>query len=305
MDLWITIVKVFPRTYTYRILTDFWELLSELYPYLLAGILIVALLERQLPRMAGLRFLRSQGTANILAATVLGMAAPLSVYMAVPMTAALIASGIPPCVAVAFLFACPLIDPNLLILTYGALGWQMALARVLAAFALGFGAGLISRKLAHRLPLKPDINLISIPERHAGGLKQRSFSRILWRRGLFIVRIFSVSLLLSAAIKALVSPQYVRSLFGDSSQFSVLLAIGLGIPFYQCGGASIPIMQALYKLGMSRGAILAFFISGPATKIPALYAFAEGYGWRFLLLFLLYTLAGAFAAGVIFNMIKL
>ncbi|MEA1996980.1 MAG: permease [Gemmatimonadota bacterium] len=304
MDIWTTIVKVFPRTYTYRILYNFWDMLVLLYPYVLAGILIVALLQGQVHRLPRLRFLRSESTANILAATVLGMVAPLSVYIAVPMSATLMASGIPGAAVVAFLFACPLIDPNLFILTYGALGWQMALARVLASFALGFGAGLAYKKLSGRFPLRPREKLLSATQAGAGcGLKSpRSLGSAIRRQSIFIAKVFGISLLLSAAIKALVDPQFVQGLFGDSGNLSILLAIGLGIPFYQCGGASIPIMQALYELGMSGGAILAFFISGPATKLPALYAFSEGYGWRFLSLFLLYTLAGAFAAGLIFNM---
>lgn len=304
LEFWIKIVKIFPRTYTYRILTDFWQFFTELYLYILAAILIAALIEHSLPRIDRFRFLKSDRTWNIFAATLLGMAAPLSVYVAVPMSAALIASGIPLPVMVAFLFACPLIDPGLFLLTLGALGWQMALARVLAAFSLGFGAGLLAKKFGNRLRIKPNDNLTAFPEKHSGGSRQRGLINLVWRRGIFIVKIFSVSLLLSSAIKALVSPEYVRSLLGGPGNFSILLAIGLGIPFYQCGGASIPIMEALYELGMSKGAILAFFISGPATKIPAIYAFSEGYGIRFLLFYLLYTLSGAFAAGIIFNLIR-
>ena len=303
MDFWTQFDRVFPRTYTYRILENFWELFVELYPYLAAGILIVVVLQQAVPRLHRLSFLHSHSTAGIFAAAVAGTVAPLSVYLAVPMSVAFILSGIPAPVIIAFLFACPIADPNLLLLTYGALGWQMALARLVSALCLGFAAGLIYSKLGHRLPLTPPKTLAGLPDRHTGSLEQRNFWMSLWRQSFFIVKIFSVSLLLSAAIKALVPPDYVRMLFGKPGYFSILLAIALGVPFYQCGGASIPIMQALSELGLSQGAILAFFISGPATKIPALYAFQEGYGTRFLFVFLIYTLAGAFAAGVIFNLI--
>jgi len=302
LNLWTQFDRVFPRTYTYRILENFWELFIELYPYLAAGILIVVLLQQAVPRLHRLGFLPSSGIVSIFLAAVAGTVAPLSVYLAVPMSAAFILSGIPAPGAVAFLFACPIADPNLLLLTYGALGWQMALARLVSALCLGFAAGLIYRKFSAFLPLTPPKALDGLADRHAGSLRQRNFWISVWRQSLFIIKIFSVSLLLSAAIKALVSPDYVRSLFGKPGYFSILLAIALGVPFYQCGGASIPIMQALSELGLSQGAILAFFISGPATKIPALYAFREGYGMRFLAVFLIYTLAGAFAAGVIFNL---
>ncbi|MBN2288721.1 MAG: permease [Candidatus Glassbacteria bacterium] len=263
----------------------------------------MAVLQTQLYRLHRLESLRSPSTLNLLLATLAGMAAPLSVYVAVPVSAGLIAGGMAPAVVVSFLFTCPLIDPNLLVLTYGALGWQIAAARVAAAFALGLGAGLLYRRYGHHLPLDPPPELSGISGRHGSAADKRSFRLALWKQAWFIVKIFSISLLLSAAIKALVSPQFINAALGDKGQASVLVAMVLGIPFYQCGGASIPIMRALYELGMSPGAILAFFISGPATKLPAMYAFREGYGLRFLAAFLTYTLAGAFLAGVLFNLL--
>jgi hypothetical protein len=163
---------------------------------------------------------------------------------------------------------------------------------------------MLYRSLGRWLPLAPPADLSGISGRHGSFENKHSFALALWKQGKFIVKIFGISLLLSAAIKALVSPQFINSALGDKGQASVLVAMVLGIPFYQCGGASIPIMQALYELGMSPGAILAFFISGPATKLPAIYAFREGFGLRFLAVFLAYTLAGAFLAGVAFNLIQ-
>ena len=304
MDFLLDLYKSFDRTYTYRIAGYFWEFLVDLYPYLLAGIVIIGLMQSRIDRISRLSALKKATTLNILIATLLGMAAPLSVYVAVPMAASLIAAGVPAALMVAFMFACPLIDPNLLLLTYGALGWQIALARVVAALILGFGAGIIYREVGEKwLPLNPPEDLSLGACRHSKhGLRKRPFLYATWRQGLFIIKIFTISLLLAAAIKAFITPQMVNTYLGSSGNVNILAAIALGIPFYQCGGASIPIMQSLKELGLSSGAVVAFFISGPATKIPAMYAFREGYGWRFLIAFLGYTLTGAFVAGVILNL---
>ncbi|MEA2062736.1 MAG: permease, partial [Gemmatimonadota bacterium] len=125
-----------------------------------------------------------------------------------------------------------------------------------------------------------------------------------YKQSVFILKVFSISLLISAAMIALIPPRFIETVLGGSGQGTILIAMGLGVPFYQCGGASIPIMMALYELGMSKGAILAFFISGPATKLPALYAFRRGYGLRFLGAFLAFTLVGAYAAGLVFNFLE-
>jgi uncharacterized protein len=290
---------VFFRTYTYRILDNFIGLALDLLPFLLAGIFVVALLQRFIPRLSQIALLRSDSPLGIATAALAGMAAPLPVYLAVPFSAVLLASGMPAAVVIAFLVACPLIDPNLFLLTWGAFGPSMAVARVLAAFCLGAGAGLACRQLPERFTLWPVVELSnSTPGRQSYG---RPFWIALRRQSLFILKIFSISLLLSAALKALVPPEFIQTLFSGSDSSAILFAIALGVPFYQCGGASIPIMEALHQLGLSGGAVLAFFISGPATKISALYAFQAGFGTRAVALYVAFTMAGAFLAGICFS----
>ena len=290
---------VFLRTYTYRILDNFIELALDLLPFLLAGIVVVALLQRFIPRLSQVALLRSDSTIGIATAALAGMTAPLPVYLAVPFSAVLLAAGMPSAVVAAFLVACPLIDPNLFLLTLGAFGLPMALARVAAAFCLGAGAGLICRNLSGRYTLLPTVNL------SAPSTDKQNFGRPFWtalrKQSLFILKIFSISLLLSAALKALVPPEFIRTLFSGSGYTAILFAIALGVPFYQCGGASIPIMEALHQLGLSGGAVLAFFISGPATKLSALYAFQAGFGSRAVALYVAYTMACAFLAGIFYG----
>ena len=101
---------VFLRTYTYRILLNFLDLAGTLVPYLIAGILVVAVLQRNVLKLQKLSFLRSGKPLNIMAAALAGVLAPLPVYVAVPFSAVLIANGMPAAVVLAFLVACPLID---------------------------------------------------------------------------------------------------------------------------------------------------------------------------------------------------
>lgn len=292
---------VFFRTYTYRILDNFLELALGLLPFLLAGLFVVALLQRFTPRLPNSALLRSDSPLGLATATLAGMAAPLPVYLAVPFSAVLLSAGVPRAVVIAFLIACPLIDPNLFLLTWGAFGPPMAIARVLAAFCLGAGAGLISKRVADRLTLRPSDDLAgSALDNYSFG---RPFRVALRKQTLFILKIFSISLLLGAALMALVPPEFVRTLFSGSGYSAILIAIALGVPFYQCGGASIPIMEALHQLGLSGGAVLAFFISGPATKLSALYAFQAGFGFKAVALYVAFTMAGAFLAGIFYSMI--
>lgn len=303
-DIWFRLVQIFLQTYTFRILVNSWVLLRELFPWLLAGLLVAVLIRKAFLGLHRKSFLRGEGALNIALAAVAGMLAPLPFYLAVPLSAVFICSGVPSAVVVAFLVACPLIDPNLFLLTWGAFGWEMAAARVLTAFLLGVGGGLAWRRFAGgRAPAFRN-SLLARSESQTGQITGRGFRASLLREGWFIAKVFGVSILISAAIQALVSPEYVQAISGDSTHASVLLAIAAGVPFYQCGGASIPIMQALSGLGLSQGAVLAFFTSGPVTKVSSMYAFREGFGGRMFLLFLAWTVAGAFLAGVGYNLMR-
>ncbi len=74
----------------------------------------------------------------------------------------------------------------------------------------------------------------------------------------------------------------------------------MGVPFYSCGGAAIPLVEVLKDMGMNNGAVLAFFIAGPATKLSTLYIYKSLLGVQALLLFLALTLTGAYVSGLFF-----
>jgi len=303
LDTWYAFQRIFLRTWTWRIIVNFFVLLGELFPYLLAGILIAALLRRSFLGLGRAAVFRSDKTLVIVLAALAGMLAPLPFYLAAPLAAVFVASGMPAAVAVAFLIACPLIDPNLMLLTWAAFGWKMTVARLVSAFVLAVAGGLAWKALSVRFPAAARAEFLEASRVKAERYGARDLRTALWRQSLFIARVFSLSLLISAALKALLPPESLRALLGGAGSLAVLAAIAAGIPFYQCGGASIPVMQALAGLGLSQGAVLAFFISGPATKLSSMYAFREAFGLRFLLLFVGYALAGAFVAGMLFNLL--
>ena len=85
---------------------------------------------------------------------------------------------------------------------------------------------------------------------------------------------------------------------------SVVLSTAAGIPFYVCGGAAIPVVQQLADLGMSQGAVLAYFISGPVTKISNLVILQATFKSVILIQYLVIGLAGAVAFGICYNLLN-
>ena len=81
------------------------------------------------------------------------------------------------------------------------------------------------------------------------------------------------------------------------------MAATVGVPLYACGGGTIPLLQQWLWEGMSIGSAASFMITGPATKITNLGALKIVLGIRRFLIYLIFIMVFAFAAGMIINLV--
>jgi uncharacterized protein len=216
----------------------------------------------------------------------------------------------------AFIVSSPLINPNLFILTAGAFGYEMAIARVFSAIILGISAGITTQFLLQKGWLQSGtiLNPNYIGQIDTTAYKQSEnktnlkfrqfislFSKELWKMTKYICKYFFLAIFIAAIVKIIIPVEWIETMLGGNSFLSVLVATGAGIPFYTCGGAVIPVVQALSEMGMSKGAILAFFISGPATGISNLVIMKAAFNFKLLLIYLFVNLIGALILGMIYN----
>ncbi len=75
-------------------------------------------------------------------ATAIGAVSPLCSCGVIPVIAALLTSGVPLAPVMAFWLASPSMDPEILFLSAGSIGWPLAIWRLAATFVMSFGAGL-------------------------------------------------------------------------------------------------------------------------------------------------------------------
>ena len=298
-----TVLFLFQNTYTKRIVFKFLDLLAQLWPFVAAGILITALLTLFFPRERIAGAVRRHGALSLVISAILGAVSPVGTYALIPLAGALLARADwprPPLVA--FMISSPLINPFLFILTAGAFGMEMAVMRLLASVLLGLAGGIIASKLwpVSDSEAGPSGAVSPAP---GGAVTLGDLWAELLRQSKFILKVFGLSLLVAALVSVMVPANLVARVLGTGSTVSVLLAVALGIPLYACGGGSIPVMEVLYNMGMAKGAVLAFFISGPATKISTLAALFACIEKRIVILYLGVTLAGAFVFGVVFNLV--
>ncbi len=306
---WQTFLDHFYGSHTQRVLQEVFDLFIMLWPYLVAGIVLTSLIKTTISKEKVASFFSKNQKISILLAALIGVISPLGSYVAIPLSASLFLLGTPLPVIMALIVSSPLIDPNLFILTAGAFGYQMALARMVSAFVLGISAGYITQWLMQFAFIKDESIIkrenesIKIFRESQTGKPQPGFFPTLFGLTLYISKYFFLALVLAAVIKILAPANLMLRLFNNSPFLSVLFSAAAGIPFYVCGGAAIPVVRELADLGLSHGAVLAFFIAGPVTKISNLLLVYAVYSFRIFLIYLLTGISGAVLFGLLYNIL--
>jgi uncharacterized membrane protein YraQ (UPF0718 family) len=190
------------------------------------------------------------------------------------------------------------------------MGLEIALARTVAALVLGIMAGYTTRWIMNRKPamygdVLRDKQAFSIRKFTASPLSRnlKSFLWELWKMTRYISKFFFLAILLAAVIKILVNPDYILRFFSGNEFLAVVFTTAAGVPFYVCGGAAIPVVQSLAELGLSKGAVLAFFVSGPVTKISNLVILNAAFRSPVMIHYLLVGIGGALMLGILYSII--
>ena len=317
-------LNVFQKTHSYNILANTWQLGSGLWLWFVLGLAITAIIATWVSPAALGRSLRDMKGWGVLAAALLGLVSPLATYSVIPLAVILLRQGAPLMSITAFMISSPLINPAIFIMTAGGLGIKMAVARTVASFLLAVAGGLLAGYFEKRwgsvqgYMREETLTPLRAPFRHyrksLDGLRSGRYQRILAGTETahdllynfamqlkFAGRYFLLALVISSAVQELVPPALVMRVLGGESWYAVAVAAAAGIPFYTCGGAAIPMMQVLAGMGMGSGAILTFFIAGPATNFSMVLTLAALFKKNYLGLYYTVAFVGAIGFGYLYQ----
>ena len=253
---------------------------------------------------------RSQGA--ILAAAAMGALSPFCSCGVIPLIVSLLAAGVPLAPVMAFWIASPIMDPEMFILTAAGIGWEFALAKTVAALAMGLAAGFVMQYFDGK-------GSFAEPLRHGrrtecGGAfmaaretvdwafwRQPEKRRVFWAEsrgiGWFLLKWLSLAFLLESLMVAYIEPGWVAAVVGPGNPLAIIAAALVGMPSYLNGYAAIPLVAGLMDLGMSQGAALAFMTAGAVSSIPAALAVFAAVRLPVFLLYLFLGLSGAILTG--------
>ncbi|HEX7500433.1 MAG TPA: permease [Polyangia bacterium] len=278
--------------------------LWQLLPYVVLGVLASEALRYTSVSPLLERGCRRHPAVAIPLAAGLGMVSPLCTYGTVPLVLQLLRTGVPVAPLATFLSTSSLMNPQLLLITWGGLGPKIALACLAAVFAFGLLLGAI----LHFLPVRFSVHA-EVREEHERPCKHRppfslkSFAKNGGKSLEFVGFYILLGVLLGAAIEVLVPGRWIMAAFGGGGWYQILLAALLGVPLYACGGGAIPLVRGLMEQGMAGGAVLAFLIAGPATRIPPLMALATIVRPLFIFAYVLLLIAYSVVAGLLYGLI--
>ncbi|MBM3880319.1 MAG: permease [Verrucomicrobia bacterium] len=105
-------------------------------------------------------------------------------------------------------------------------------------------------------------------------------------------------------VGALIPEAYVASLVGDSSLESNLVASVIGAFWYFATLTEIPICEALGKLGMAPGPMLALLLAGPAVSLPNMLVLRSVMGTKKTLVFSGLVIAMATITGLVYGALR-
>lgn len=298
---WNDLQYRFLQSHTYRVLEQVSALILQLLPYLVLSILLSTLIKQFTTAETLKRYISGKNVhLSIVIAALLGIVSPLGSYIVIPLSAALLLAGLPLAPLVTFMVSSPLINPGLFLLTIGALGMEMAVMRVLSAFVLGVAAGLVTE---HMLQFE-GVAVKSQSGGNAGALiKKRTLTQEALAYTKYISKYFFIGIVVAALTKVFIPVTWLSTILGSNHVVSIFAATLAGVPFYTCGGAELPVIQQLADLGADKGAILAYFISGPATKVATVVLILSVYKKQIVYLYFSISILGAILMGLLYHYI--
>ena len=278
-----------------KVLTASWNILVELAPWLLLGMVIAGLMHGLLPAHFSKRQL--QGNSGVLKAVGLGVPLPLCSCGVIPAGLGLKKDGASDGAAMAFLISTPQTGVDSILVAAKFLGWPFAFFKLVSAALTGIVGGLLSNRFGGN---SPDLLEETTAHSHEG----RDLKAMV-AHGLDLIRTIWGWLLFGVIASAAITLYVPNSLFeGLEAQGTIVACfavLAVSLPLYVCATASVPMAAAMVAGGMPPGAALVFLMAGPASNMATMGAIYKGFGGRNLFLYLSTITVGSIALALAFE----
>jgi uncharacterized membrane protein YraQ (UPF0718 family) len=247
-------------------------------------------------------------TGNVMA-SLLGIVTPFCSCSAIPLFLGFVESGVPLGVTFSFLISSPMINEVAVILLYGMFGWKVAAIYVGTGLAIAIIAGWIIGKLRLEKWVEPWVYETHLGNNSDEEEKVTFGSRVSlgWDAVKDIVGkvwiYVAIGIAVGAGAHGYVPEDFMASLMGKSSWYSVPLSILIGIPLYSNAAGIVPIVSVLIEKGASLGTALAFMMAVIGLSLPEMIILRKVLRLPLIFTFIGIVGGGIMIVGYLFNMI--
>ncbi|MBF0117758.1 MAG: permease [Desulfobacterales bacterium] len=251
---------------------------------------------------------KNEFLGNILAA-LLGIVTPFCSCSAVPLFIGFVTTGVPLGVTFSFLISAPMINEIALGLLYGLMGWKIAALYLGTGLSVAIISGWVIGQLHMENHIQDWVKGFRANESSVQEEKLTWFDRIIYGRDAvkeIVGRVWIYIILgiaVGAGIHGFVPEDFMASIMGKGSWWTVPLAVLIGIPMYSNAAGIIPVVEALLGKGAALGTVLAFMMSVIALSLPEIIILRNVLKNRLILAFIGIVAIGILLVGYLFNMI--
>ena len=288
-------------------------------PYIVFAVLLIAGLKASGAEALIAQAFKGRENRMIVLAAIFGGLAPFCSCEVIPFIAGLLALGAPLSAVMAFWLSSPLIDPPTLFITAGALGWEFAIGKAVAAVSLGLFGGVVVKyglrmgAFQNPLRLKPATGCGCGPNPFDGkpvwkfwseAPRRQVFKTEFIANSLFLIKWLALAYVLEALLITYVPASLIAKVVGGEGVTPIITAAFVGMPAYLNSYIAPPLLAGLIKQGMSDGAAMAFMVAGAVSSIPAMAAVWSLVKPRVFATYLSLGISGAIISGIVFQMFR-
>lgn len=287
----------------YVYLEAFWQVMTDLSPSLLLGLVLAGLLHVYLPPRFVHSHLGRSGMGSNVRAALIGVPMPLCSCGVLPTALGLRRDGASPGATTSFLISTPSTGVDSVLVSAAFLGWPFALFKVAAAFVTGVIGGMVADRVVPRDDTGPEREQGGSDPAVTGNRPVAALRYALYDLLGAIDRWILAGVLIAAAITAFIPGDFFTGLGWTQGFLGMLLMLAIATPLYVCTTGSVPIAASLVAAGMPTGTALVFLMAGPATNIATLGAVYRVMGGRLLAVYLGTVVVMSMAFGYGFDFI--
>ena len=280
-----------------------WSTIRALAPSLIFGLLIAGVLHVFVKKDRISSHLGRPGFRSSMKAALIGVPLPLCSCGVLPAALGLRRDGASRGAVTSFLISTPQTGVDSIAVTWGVLGWPVALAKVIAAFLAGVIGGTIADKTGNGLENAG--TAIGCSEIETGSIPYRIWNYFFGSIFRDIYRWLALGIIVSALITIFLEPGQLSEYTVLEGPLGLIAALAIGIPLYVCSIASVPIAAGLIYAGFPIGSALVFLMAGPATNAATMGAVRKSLGTRVFLIYILTVIGVSLAAGGVLNSLNI